>query len=362
VTFFDAGSSLAERFRTHAAALESSHDPAPLYVRLMRAMADDWDDGGVVRDICRGWEDAPPGSVVQLRLLGGLHRLVLAGDAPDLARFYPTAGGTLGPAGVWRVAEPVLRQHAAELHEALDIAPQTNEPGRSTALLVGLLHAVRHLGLSNIRLLEVGASGGLNLLVDEFRFSGDGWACGPSRSPLQLVDAVRGAARLPLPPWSVVERRGCDLQPVDVVSDDGRLRLRSFVWPDHLERFHRLGAALEVASHVPVTVDRAAAAVWLQERLAEPVERDVLTVVWQSITRMYWPPSEVAAVERAVATAGAGTPVAHVAMEYAATGGHTELTVALWPGDGTAAGSRRLATVADHGVPVRLEPGTRLGD
>ena len=325
-------------------------------------MADDWDAGGVVRDICQGWEDAPGGSVVQLRLLGALHRIVLRGDSPELAAYYRTTGGVKDPTTVWPVARAVLQARSAELAEALDVAPQTNEPGRSAALLAGALHAVRRSGLSQLRLLEVGASGGLNLLLDGFRFEGADWSCGPAGSPLVLRDPVVGPVRLPLPAWSVVDRRGCDLAPVDVSTAQGRLHLRSFVWPDHVARFRRLDAALQVAAtSAPVQVDRATAGAWLEERLGDRREPSVLTVVWQSITRMYWPAEEVERVRQAVRGAGARMPLAHVSMEYAGDDSTAVLSVDLWPGNGSAGRHDRLATVADHGVPVRLAPGVTLG-
>jgi hypothetical protein len=362
VTSFDIGSTLGERFRVHSRALESARVPAPLYSELMRRMADDWDARGVVRDICRGWEDAPGGSVVQLRLLGALHRIVLRGDEPELAAFYPTAGGTRSPSDVWPVAHEVLQARAAELAQALAVAPQTNEPGRSAALLVGILDAVRHSGLSRVRLLEVGASGGLNLLLDRFRFEGTDWSHGPAGSPLVLRDPVVGPARLPLPEWSLVDRRGCDLAPVDVSTAQGRLHLESFVWPDHVGRFRRLAAALRVVADggpVPV-VDRAPAGAWLEERLPEPVDPSVLTVVWQSITRLYWPAAEVERVQAAVRQAAGHLPLAHVSMEYEDDEG-AALTVDLWRGNGSGGQHHRLGTVADHGMPVRLAPGVTLG-
>ncbi len=52
--------------------------------------------------------------------------------------------------------------------------PQTNEVGRSVALLAGLFDVVAATGTGRIRLLELGASAGLNLLVDRFGFFGTG--------------------------------------------------------------------------------------------------------------------------------------------------------------------------------------------
>ncbi len=340
---FDAGATSADRMRSHAA--EHQH----LYGHLMRDMADDWEAGGPTREICRGWEDAPEGAVVQLRLLAGVFRIVLTGRAPELVPFYPCLGGEAPPAEAWSVVRDVLERHTDELHDALDVAPQTNEVGRSTALLVGLFMAVRRTGLSRVRLLEPGASAGLNLLVDRFRFVNPEWDFGPTDSQLVLQDGVRGHVT-PLA-FEVVARRGCDLQPVDANTPSGRLRLRSFVWPFQPDRHARLNAALQVAARFPVTVDGRAAGEWLEEQLTEPVAPDVLTVVWQSITRLYWPTEEIQRVDAAVRRAAAAGPVAHIAMEFPSEGpsAEAELTLTL-----PETALEIVATVGDHGTPVTV--------
>ncbi len=327
-------------------------DSEHLYGHLMRAMADDWEAGGPVRDICRGWEDAPQGAVVQLRLLGGLFRLVLTDRAPELVPFYPCLGGNEAPAEAWPHVRRVLGGHVPELRRALDVAPQTNETGRSTALLVGLFDVVRRCGLTKVRLLEPGASAGLNLLVDHFRFESPTWVFGPDESALRLVDAVVGPVIAM--PFEIVERRGCDLAPVDATTPEGQLTLRSFVWPFHVERHERLTQALDIARQHPVTVDRAGAGEWLEEQLSAPAPDDVVTVVWQSITQQYWPSDETARVDAAMARAAKSQRVARVAMEFheRAT---AELTVDLAAADGSGLeGPVRLGEVGDHGPPVTL--------
>lgn len=123
---------LAERFRTYA----GSH--THLYGYALRAMADDIDEGGPTGEIVRDWQDAPRGSVVQLRLLAGVFRIVLTGRAPSLEPYYPCLGGTEPPQDVWPAMQAVLSEHSDELRQALQIAPQTNEVGRSVPLLAGL--------------------------------------------------------------------------------------------------------------------------------------------------------------------------------------------------------------------------------
>jgi len=349
---------LADRFRRHAGMM-----PDGLYRSLLLAMAEDWEAGGVVAEICRDWAGAAGSAVVQLRLLAGIQRLVLSRAEPQLAMYYPNLGGTAAPDGAWPVFEPVLRRHVDELREALEVAPQTNEPGRSVPLLVGLFDAVHRSDLRSVRLLELGASAGLNLLVDRFLIAGDGWSAGPEASPLRLTDAVLGPVT-PVP-FRVVERRGCDLAPVDASTEDGRLRLTSFVWPHDLHRYERLRAALRVAASHPVPVDRASASSWLASTLAGAAPDGVLTVVWHSVTRQYWPAAEIEATARVLAAARERMPLAHIAMESPVlvddrSEGRpeyrpTELTVQLSvPGGVADPAPVLLGTVADHGVPVRL--------
>ncbi len=84
-----------------------------------------------------------------------------------------------------------------------------------------------------------------------------GWSFGPRDSGVQLDDAVVGLVHPEQ--FEIVERRGCDPAPVDITTPEGRLRLRSFVWPFHVDRHIRLGRALEIAEREPPVVDKAAA-------------------------------------------------------------------------------------------------------
>jgi hypothetical protein len=91
----------------------------------------------------------------------------------------------------------------------------------------------------------------------------------------------------------------------------------------------------------------------------------VLTVVWHSITRQYWPSTEIAATSEVLDGARLRMPIAHVALESPvlrddrSEGGPeyrpAELTVQLSvPGGVADPVPVLLGTVADHGVPVRL--------
>ena len=158
---------------------------------------------GPQRTVLRGHESDPGPSGLALRLVGSVHRLVLAGSAPELAAYYPTVGGTWSS----QASEAVLAFLAArgdEVRPLLDQAPQTNEVGRAAALVGGLLRLTERWPLP-VRLWEIGASGGLNLQADRFRISGSAGAWGDPASPVLLdagLDRRAAAGRRATCGWS----------------------------------------------------------------------------------------------------------------------------------------------------------------
>ena len=341
-------------FRTQSEACD--HLGSPMYAELLSRLADDIEAGGPTARLLRGHEDDPGPSGLALRLAGSVHRLVLEGAAPELAAYYPTAGGTWSADGVTAVLD-LLDKRAADVLPLLHHAPQTNEVGRAAALLGGLLRMAEQWPLP-VRLFEIGASAGLNLLADRFRYSDDrGREWGDARSPVLLARAWAGAA-LPLEQTVVVlERGGCDVHPVDVTTEDGRLTLASYVWPDMIARQTRLAGAIALASREPVPVVRADAASYV-ESLA--LEAGTVTVLWHSVMWQYVPTDQQARVTARLEALGAeasgdtrlvhlyGEPVRRAAGER-----HRFLVCAhTWPGDG---GRRVLGAMEPHGLPVTWE-------
>ncbi|MFC9973988.1 DUF2332 domain-containing protein [Spirillospora sp. NPDC127200] len=315
---------------------------AAMYAELLARAADDYRAGGPVARLLAGRGE----SALALRLLGTVHRLVLEGRAPELAAHYPTAGGTADPLAAWPAFRAVLAGHEDEVRAGLADPPQTNEVGRAAALVGGLLTVAAETGLP-VRLLELGASAGLNLRADRFRYND---AYGPADSPVTLPEAWRGGTPPVDAGLRIVERLGCDPAPLDPADPAARLRLLSYVWPDQPDRARRLRAALELAARVPATVVRQGAGDFTDG--LEPRE-GVVTVVWHSVMWMYLPAEERARVsaslEAAGAAATAAAPFAHLAFEVKGTGLLYPLTLRLWPGGGRA---RVLGESPAHGVPV----------
>ena len=291
---------------------------------------------------------------VALRFFGGVHRLVLEGRAPELAVFYPSAGGSLEAGDPWPAFREVVATHAELLRERLADGVQTNEVGRAAALAPCFLTVATQTGLP-LRVLEVGTSAGLNLRWDQFGYHDDDDTWGDLASPVRLEGRWAGTPR----PWRdappsqglVVERAGCDPSPIDPTDEDGRQRLRSFVWPDQVARLGLLDAAIDVAGAAPATVDTEEAESWLGHKLATSSD-GVATIVYHSIVMQYMNKAKRAAVAQAIADAGnratSEAPVAWVRMEPGWVEGRADVTVTTWPGGN----ERLLALTGFHGVPV----------
>lgn len=357
---------------------------SPLYGHLLAAAAEDAEAGGPVADVLAAV--APPEADVEwlqdtgmpLRLVGSVHRLVLAGELPDLARHYPSARIAVpdGPdlperddvgfppahppvdaAAAWRAFRAALESHRAAVVTGLARPPQTNEVGRAAVLIGGLLHLGARTGLP-VRLWELGTSAGLNLRADRFRLRlGDSRGVGPRDSPVVLDRpwvAETAAAWPPVGPIPrVVERRGCDPDPIDVRRPEEVLRLQAYVWPDQPDRHRALAGAIALAHRIPAEIVPTGAGAFLEELAPE---RGALTLVWHSVTRKYVADEEWGEVRghlrRAAADASSEAPLARLALEprRREAGARPFLaSLTLWP-----PGDRRvLARAHAHGSWVR---------
>jgi hypothetical protein len=280
--------------------------------------------------------------------MAGVHRLVLEGRAPRLAGLYPSVGGRIDPEHAWREFRALVIEQRDALRALTDLPCQTNEVGRSAALLGGFLLVAREIGFP-LRLLEIGASAGLNLCFDRYFYSGAGLSFGEPASPVRFEDFVIDGR----PPFDqaleITERRGCDTRPLDATSSEDRLRLLSSVWPDQVERIEQLRAALDLVAADPPLVERASAGGWLEQALKE-ARAGAATVVFHSIVWQYLGDDErervKAAIETAGAQANADAPVAWLRMEVGGELADVHLT--RWPG-----GEESLiARAGYHGRPV----------
>jgi hypothetical protein len=318
---------------------------SPFYHSLLLRIADNVEASGIFWRLLQAHADAPARFKLPLRFLAAIHRLVLEGKLPDLARHYASAGGTGDAEAAWSTLPDVLARQGGQILAVMPETVQTSEVRRCCALLPGFLEIVRATHLP-LRLLEIGSSAGLNLRWDHYRYESPFGGWGPPDSPLVFDNAFTGHRPLLDTEVEVLERRGCDLNPIDPLSAEGVLKLQSFLWPDQPDRFLRMTRAIEVARHAPAVVDRADAVEWLDERLAAP-RPGAVTVVFHSIVLLYLTPEARARMIEILHSAGGqATPEAPLAwLSMEPNGQDDNIVLTLWPGGALKA----IASAEYHG-------------
>ncbi len=317
---------------------------------VVDTLADQLRGEGPLSALLSDWPGDPWAEAVPLRLCGALHALAL-GENVALAALYPPRATTLDRQAFVRELNAAIASDGAFFEQMLRQPPQTNEIGRSAVLLGGFAEIARQTQLP-LALLEIGASAGLNLRWDRYRFELGQCAWGDPSSPVRVAAEWRGTP--PTLPQSiqVATRAGCDRAPLNPRSAADRRSLLAYCWPEQSERVARLKAALDLTSSDDLTVERADAATWLRRQLEQ--RRDGLaTVVYHSIVWQYLEDTTRDALRTSIDDAGGratdDAPLAWLRFEFDGAGLQPpELTLTTWPGGVR----RRLATAHPHGTSV----------
>jgi len=321
---------------------------SPFTAALLTRAADWLSDGSSIAErICK-WPGGAAEDAVPLRFSGAVHALALSGRSPELAAAYGELANGAPPDidALWPVIANAITTNAAFVDGFLDTPPQTNEVGRASVLMAAA-QELAHRSPLPFYLLECGASAGLNLGFDQYRYQLGDLLAGPASGEPNLAPNWTG----PSPPQATVQvtgRKGCDTAPLDLGNDADRLRLRSYVWPDQPHRMARLNAAIGTARATGIAVERTTIGNWLEGALA-PRREGRLTLLFHTIVWQYLPAYEAAVAEAIIRDAGAraskDAPLARLAMEWNTTAASAEISLTTWPGGET----RQLGFAHAHG-------------
>jgi hypothetical protein len=312
----------------------------------------------------RQWPSSLLEDAVGLRLAAGLHYLHLTSTEPRLGELYE--GGVKKQEEINRLVADVISDHDENLLSWFDTTPQTNEVGRSASFLLGLAwaHANAEAHNLNFEILEIGSSGGLNLLMPHYRYTfsaedGNGsWDWGEKESRVHIKPVLRG----PLPPrpapFRITSAKGCDLHPVNLSNTDEALRLQAFVWVDMEWRLKTLKEATRIACEHPPSVVREDAGAWVKASLDQPQEQGICRVLVHSIVWQYLDAGTRHTISEAIAAAAKRAtpdrPLAWLSLETNRKTLSHELSVRLWPGDSSsAAKTGHIAEAHAHGAWIK---------
>lgn len=275
-----------------------------------------------------GWAGDAKADALALRTAGALHALALSGEAAEFSALYQA--GEVPDAAL---LAGVIRAHDEWLLPWLESPPQTNEVARSGVLLGGLLTIADEVKMP-LELLEIGASAGLNLIPEKYRYQ-----LGPHRWGDEAAEPVIACEwRGKRPPLEaelqIVARAGVDLRPVDPALRPSPLL--AYLWPDQHERRARMLKALDRLAETGVKVEQGDAAEWVVSRLAKPQEKGRVRVLMHSIMWTYLPDTTRKtiddAVEAAAARATPDRPLARLFLEGDGDLKSAAVRLRIWPG------------------------------
>lgn len=326
---------------------------SPFTAGLCREMISDFEAGGPVYELCKDWPTNPRKDALGLRIAGALHYAVLSGADDILAAAYPQRRPNWSMEEVWPRAAHYLKNHIEAVRLFMQSPPQTNETRRSIALLPGFLELAAKYNMP-MDLLELGASAGLNQNWDRFNYQTNSWAR-PGASDVNLrTDWVGPAPKHLDAAPNIRSRAACDLSPLDVSNPSQALRLKCYTWADQHERLARLDAAIKLAVERRVSVERANAADWLEDKLSKR-PKDGLTVIYHSVYLIYPPREEIERTKQLIIQAGEAAssqnPVAWLCYESESlfggdkTNPKMQTRLQTWPG-----GEARFLNTSDGHV------------
>jgi hypothetical protein len=353
----DAGIMALEDFATALEwqARHAEENGAPATARVIRALA-----GVRASDTATGrrianWPGLTLKDAMPLRLAGGFHHLLLSGADGRLAQVY--AGQITDQTAVDALVLDLTQQFDARLVPWLDGPPQTNEAGRSASIMAGLLWLAQRVASPRFDLFELGASAGVNTMIDRYFFRLGGIEVGPAQSPMRIVPEWRGEAPpAPPPGFAITAVKGCDIAPIDLADPASALRLKAYVWPDATERMARIDAAIALAGDQPPDLVEADAGDFAAAMIAHPPQPGIARVMFHSIMWQYMPAATQGRITAAFAAAGAlatpDCPLGWIALETDPATFRHELRVRLWDGEAHHGEEHLLSYAHPHGAWV----------
>jgi hypothetical protein len=349
---------LAGEFRFFA---NMCRDECPLYAALSPRVAED----RFLLDLAA--QGAPGQPPVNL-LYAAVHDRLLAGADHRLRDFYRSIGGAEPPEDAYPHFRDFCHDHQEILRDLIATRRvQTNEVGRSALLLPAFARASERHGGRPLHLIELGASAGLHLNLDLYRFEyvpsdasadaslGDSASrgtgpgapasgapapggsvparspgssgrpgirahtCGDAGSPVRVRTVVLGSESgmswLPRRMPVIAARTGIDISVVDLTDEQATRWIEALIWPDHVERIEHFRAAVRVGRTRPPSMIAGDGRTLLPSVVAETPD-EVVPCVFHSHAIYQWKRDERTLFAEQIDEMGRGRELSHVSLEW----------------------------------------------
>lgn len=215
-----------------------------------------------------------------------------------------------------------LYQHREHFQTFLARGLQKNVPNRARALYPVELLAAQESGNTQLQVLEIGASGGLALIADQYRYRYDDKIFGNSTSHTLVEDdwgdpgdrrkEIHAFLAQQLP--EKITRKGCDLAPINVTNGrDHKLALAQIAWATGQKNWAEIQAAIKDANSQAdlLSIVQCDAEEWLTDQLLAADISDRTTIVFSSITERYYSEEKRRNIRDIIGEAGANATTAN---------------------------------------------------
>lgn len=286
--------------------------------------------------------------------LAAVNYLVAKSPNEELAKYYPNLGGSFEASQeMFTVFTSFCKKYEDQIINLIKTRlVQTNEVQRCALLLPGLSVVSKLAGSPKIALIDVGASGGLNLLMDQayVKYS-DGMQTGPMNSSLQLECELKGTTLHGFKNvLRIASRIGIDLNPVDLLNPNEREWAMSLLWPDQPERLKRFKTALQLLSNTKILLHKSNANTVLPDVLTE-IPHDQQICVMHSFTLNQFSDSDRKSFDQILEVASVNRNIWRMSLEWIGTE-NPELIITEYS-SGKINSSKKLAECHGHGEWIR---------
>lgn len=174
---------------------------------------------------------------------GAIHYLLLLDPTQSLAQYYPSITKRDSKGIPMALFSDFCKKRGAEIIALLSSRiVQTNAINR-TAYLMPIASSL-FKNTTGLNLVDIGCSSGLNLNFDQYQYRYDN-GVRVGEGPVVITSKILKGS-LPVFPKivKVNQKIGIDQNPLDLTIPENAIWLKALIWPDLLERFERLEAAI----------------------------------------------------------------------------------------------------------------------
>ncbi|MGE0386324.1 MAG: DUF2332 domain-containing protein [Gammaproteobacteria bacterium] len=257
---------------------------------------------------------ARPGAPPHFSLLCAVHYLLHRQRDAPLARWYATlCDSPLPPEQAWTPFRDFCLARAPEIVALMRERTVQSTAAERAAYVLPLLAHVAGIAGEPLGLIEIGASAGVLLAFDDYRYEFGDFSIGPQDSPVRIRSRWAGpAAAAPRRMPAIGARIGLDLHPVDLSDPDARAWILGSIFPEWRQQHANLQAAFDLVARRGIRTLAGDALDNLDEALAQVP--DPLCIL-HSHCLYYWPAAAKQALDDRLRGIGRRRTVHRIGIE-----------------------------------------------